>query len=95
VATLPIFTKQGVIKMGSLTSTPKVVNAPASSSTSASTATTQTEETSSQTKALESEERKKSLLARERSRSGTISTTLKGVLSSADEGIERKTLLGQ
>ncbi len=81
--------------MGSLTSTPKVANAPATISNSISNAADEIEDTNAQAKALESEERKKSLLARDRSRAGTISTTLKGVLSSADEDLERKTLLGQ
>jgi len=83
--------------MGSLTSTPKVANAPAPapSNSSASTAVQETEETAVKTQELESLERKKSLLARDRSRAGTISTTLKGVLSSVDDGSERKTLLGQ
>ncbi len=93
--------------MGSLTSTPKVAHAsakaeqtPASNNASIAAASKEAErqaEKEAQAKAreLKSKERKKSLLARDRSRAGTIGTTLKGVLSDSDESLERKTLLGQ
>ncbi len=81
--------------MGSLTSTPKVPTAPKSQSYSASLPIEETKEEAVDTQELESTQRKKSLLARDRSRTGTINTTLKGVLSGSDEGLERKTLLGQ
>jgi len=81
--------------MGSLSSTPKIANPTPQASNSTPVVVEKTEEGDAQTQEIESDERKKSLLARDRSRLGTISTTLQGVLGSVDEDTSRKTLLGE
>ena len=80
--------------MGSLTSTPKVATA---TSKPASSTPVVTEEPEDDVDVREeaAEERKKSLLARERSRAGTITTSLQGLLSSFNDNKSRKTLLGE
>ncbi len=87
--------------MGSLSSTPKVpkrqvvfVPAPTNTITPIVSAGT-VSSTATDTKELASNERKKSLLARSRSRFGTIATSLQGILGERTRNGGRKTLLGE
>ncbi len=82
--------------MGSLTSTPKV---PETTSSQPSVVTqvenTQTTETTESTVQEDAtQERQRSLLARDRGRLGTIATSLHGFLGESNSG-GRKTLLGE
>lgn len=83
--------------MGSLTSTPTIVTTTSStpSSSSDSASPTETSEEKTNTQEDESQSRKASLLESDRSRSGTVNTSLQGVLSSVDDEDTRKTLLGE
>lgn len=90
--------------MGSLTSTPKipeqrvVTAVPAAAATEVSTQIEQpsTGLSASERTALESEGRTQSLLARNRSRFGTIATSFRGFLNEINQGQDaRKTLLGE
>ncbi len=83
--------------MGSLTSTPKIANRVPQTPSPATTAVEETAHEEIQTREKKAEERRKSLLARDRSVAGTIKTSLQGVLSRVDEdtSTSHKTLLGQ
>lgn len=82
--------------MGSLTSTPKVPETVSVHNSSAAVSTSSVAEvkTSADIQEQASSARKQSLLARSRSRYGTVMTSLQGVLTSKQSD-ERKTLLGQ
>ncbi|MFP4098017.1 MAG: hypothetical protein ACLFP8_06390 [Alphaproteobacteria bacterium] len=87
--------------MGSLTSTPTIVKTTTpqkNTSRSVDTPPPAKEKEIEQetlTQEKESQERQKSLLARERGRKGTINTGLQGILASVDKEKSRKTLLGE
>lgn len=88
--------------MGSLASKPKVPTAttqviyvPTATTTTTSTAATDTTDTSGVSDEAASEVRTQGLLSRDRSRFGTIATSLRGLLGLADNSGKRKTLLGE
>jgi len=85
--------------MGSLTSTPKIPEAAISRNTASAEIDTppvvSSQEAIADAQEQASTARKQSLLARGRSRYGTVVTSLQGVLSNSNQKSERKTLLGQ
>lgn len=85
--------------MGSLISAPKapkpiVVQQPAPTPQPTTETLTPNPQTPEQVQRDESKERARSLLARERSRFGTIATGFRGLLQEKNQGA-RKTLLGE
>lgn len=80
--------------MGSLTSSPKIPQQPTVivKDTSQTSDADDARVSGVQSEALASEERRKNLLARDRSRAGTIVTSFLGV---SDNAGQRKTLLGE
>lgn len=87
--------------MGSLTSTPKAAKTVSqqpvpTSNNGGDSSSPQDMQGDEQVRKEKARERKKTLLARDRSRRGTVNTTLHGVLSSINGGaFSRKTLLGE
>ncbi len=86
--------------MASLTSSanvpaPQTVYVPATTATTSEKDTSGSALTGEEAQELESEERRKGLLSRDRSRAGTILTSLSGVLDDSKLGSERKVLLGE
>lgn len=84
--------------MGSLTSTPKIPEAAISQNTVSAeidTPVVSSQEAAADAQKQASTARKQSLLARGRSRYGTVVTSLQGALSNSNQTSERKTLLGQ
>lgn len=83
--------------MGSLTSRPSTPTVSSATSTTSTTTTSTVEETDAEEEAEETaaEQRQRSLLQRDRGLSGTVHTSLTGLLTPADNSSERKTLLGQ